>query len=250
MSFGGKSAVITGGAAGIGRAAAEMLARQGASVIIADIDQALGEEAAAAIRAEGGQAHFIRCDIGDEENVKAMVGLAVEKFGKLDLAFNNAGIAPPPVDTHAMPAEYMDKCYAVMIRGTFLCIKHEAASMLNSGGGAIVNVTSTLGTQAYGRWTGYVTAKHAIAGMTKAVALEYADRNIRINAIAPGPALTALHSNAWDGRPHDAARDVPLGRIAMPEEIAEAAVWLLSDRASFVTGINMPVDGGGTIRLG
>lgn len=250
MSFEGKSAVITGGAAGIGRAAAEMLARKGASVIIADIDEALGEQSAAGLRAEGRQAHFIRCDIGKEEDVQAMVDLAVEKFGKLDLAFNNAGIAPSPVDTDTMSADYMDKCYSVMIRGTFLCIKHEAANMLKNGGGAIVNVTSTLGIQAYGRWTGYVTSKHAIAGMTKAVALEYADRNIRVNAIAPGPALTTLHSNAWGGRPHDAARDVPMGRIATPEEIAEAAVWLLGDQASFVTGINMPVDGGGTIRLG
>jgi NAD(P)-dependent dehydrogenase (short-subunit alcohol dehydrogenase family) len=250
MSYEGKSAVVTGGAAGIGRAAAEMLAQKGASLIIGDIDETLGEQTASEIRSRGGKALFLTCDISKEDNVQAMVDLAVEKFGKLDLAFNNAGIAPLPVDTDTMSADYMDKCYSVMVRGTFLCLKHEIASMLKTGGGAIVNVTSTLGIQAFGRWTGYVATKHAIAGMTKAVAIEYAQRNIRINAIAPGPALTALHSNAWDGRPHDAARDVPMGRIAMPAEIAEAAVWLLGPQASFVTGINMPVDGGATIKLG
>ena len=251
-SLRGKSIVITGAASGIGAAAARMAAEAGARVMMADLDPAAGETVLAGIVQAGGTARFARCDISDEADIRALVDTTVESFGRLDGAFNNAG---RPSYSHTdmtsalvdIPNAAMERAVAVNLMGTFWCLKHEIAAMLATGGGAIVNTASNAGALAIPNAADYVATKHAVIGLTKAAALDYARAGIRVNAVLPGVTRTRMmeESFARNTELNDWAAEVqPNGRVGEPDEIAAAALWLLSDAASFVTGIAMHVDGG------
>ena len=251
-SLSGKSIVITGAGSGIGAAAARMAAEGGACVTLADLDQSAGEAVLSEITAAGGEARFVRCDIGDEAAVCGLVKAAVEAFGRLDGAFNNAA---RPSFSHTdtanaladLPTAAMERAVTVNLMGTFWCLKYEIPAMLGTGGGAIVNTASNAGVLAIPNAADYVATKHAVIGLTKAAALDYARAGIRVNAVLPGVTRTKMMEESFARNPelNDWAAEVqPNGRVAEPEEIAAAALWLLSDAASFVTGVSMHIDGG------
>jgi NAD(P)-dependent dehydrogenase (short-subunit alcohol dehydrogenase family) len=238
-------AIVTGASRGIGNATAHALANAGASVALAARDAARLDALADEIEAAGGTALSIPTDIGNPNDVERMVTRTLDAFGRLDIAFNNAaGGGHPPTPLTDVAAADFDSALAINLRGTFLSLKHEIAAMLNSGGGAIVNMTSTAGLEAVGGLAAYVSTKHGIVGLTKVAALEYAARNIRVNAIAPGPILTEQLERAGELAQHNAAQAMPMRRIGRPEEIAAAVIWLCSDAASFITGTTIPLDGG------
>jgi NAD(P)-dependent dehydrogenase (short-subunit alcohol dehydrogenase family) len=238
-------AIVTGASRGIGAATARALADAGATVALAARDAARLEQLAAEIEAAGGTALSVPTDIGDPDDVERMVARTLDTFGRLDIAVNNAaGGGHPPTPLTDVAAADFDSALAINLRGTFLCLKHEIAAMLDSGGGAIVNMTSTAGLEAVGGLAAYVSTKHGIVGLTKVAALEYAARNIRVNAIAPGPILTEQLERAGEAVQQRAAQAVPMRRIGRPDEVAAAVVWLCSDAASFLTGTTIPVDGG------
>jgi NAD(P)-dependent dehydrogenase (short-subunit alcohol dehydrogenase family) len=238
-------AIVTGASRGIGAATARALADAGATVALAARDAARLEQLAGEIEAAGGTALSVPTDIGDPEDVERMVARTLDAFGRLDIAVNNAagGGHPPTPLTDVATADF-DSALAINLRGTFLCLKHEIAAMLDSGGGAIVNMTSTAGLEAVGGLAAYVSTKHGIVGLTKVAALEYAARNIRVNALAPGPILTEPLERAGEAVQQGAAQAVPMRRVGRPEEVAAAVVWLCSDAASFLTGTTIPIDGG------
>jgi NAD(P)-dependent dehydrogenase (short-subunit alcohol dehydrogenase family) len=174
-----------------------------------------------------------------------MVSSTVRQFGRLDIAFNNAaGGGHPPTPLTDVALEDFESALAINLRGTFLCLKHEIAAMLDHGGGAIVNMTSTAGLEAVGGLAGYVSSKHGIVGLTKVAALEYAERNIRVNAVAPGPILTEQLERAGEAAQRGAAQAMPMRRVGQPDEVAAAVTWLCGDAASFITGVVVPIDGG------
>lgn len=249
-SLAGKSALVTGAGRGLGRACALLLARGGARVVVGDIDEAGGEETARLIRDAGADAVFVRADIARAADVQAMVQRAVESFGGLDCAINNAARFIKPKPLAEISEEDWVASTSVNVTGTFLCMKHEIEAMLERGGGSIVNIGSGRETTGEKGLSWYLGAKQAIYGMTKCAALEYGGKGIRINAVAPGPMWTpALRETAAQNPGHVEARQahVPLGRIAEPEEVAEAAVWLCSPAAGYVTGTTLSADGGYTL---
>lgn len=243
----GKVAVVTGGAMGIGRQSALIFAREGARVVVADIDEVGGREAVAVIEAAGGAASFVRTDVAVREDVAVMVRHCVETFGGLDCAHNNAGLAAPMAPLADYPDDGWDRTIAVMLTGVYHCMKAEIPAMLARGGGAIVNTASGVGLVGYPQQAAYTASKHGVVGLTKVAALDYGARGIRVNAICPGTARTPMVDRAlrFDPSIEDHLRSLhPIGRIAEASEIAEAAVWLCTPAASFVHGVALPVDGG------
>ena len=246
-----KVTLVTGAASGIGRAAALQFAANGASVAVADIDETGARSTAKAIEKRGGQAQAIRVDVADPESVQSMAGRVAETFGALHYAFNNAGIVGAGASIADMPVDVWDRGIGVMLSGVFLCMKFEIPLLLSSGGGAIVNTSSGAGIIGFPGMANYVAAKHGVIGLTKTAALEYIGSGIRINAVCPGTARSQMVEDWMRG---DAAAEAevaglhPIGRIASPDEIAAAALWLCSDEASFVVGHALVVDGGYTIQ--
>ena len=238
-------ALVTGASRGIGNATAHALANAGASVALAARDAARLEALADEIKAAGGTALSIPTDISNPNDVERMVARTLDAFGRLDIAFNNAagGGHPPTPLTDVSTADF-DSALAINLRGTFLSLKYEIAAMLDGDRGAIVNMSSTAGLEAVGGLAAYVSTKHGIVGLTKDAALEYAARNVRVNAIAPGPILTEQLERAGEFAQQRAAQAMPMRRIGRPEEVAAAVMWLCSDAASFVTGTTIPLDGG------
>ncbi len=243
-SLADKVGIVTGGGSGIGRATALAMARAGATLVIGNRNSKQGEETVAAIRRGGGRAVFQSTDVTKPAEVQALVARAMQEFGRLDLAFNNAGTDGEQVPLHEQDIDKASFLFDVNIKGVFLCMKFEIDQMLKTGGGAIVNTSSIFGLNGYPGWSLYSATKHAVTGMTKSAALDYAKRNVRVNAVGPGPVETPLLAKGTGGDPHSYASFVPMGRIGQPDEIADAVVWLLSDESRFVTGHTLPVDGG------
>ncbi|MBI2770160.1 MAG: SDR family oxidoreductase [Burkholderiales bacterium] len=247
--FKGKTALVTGAGGGIGRAAALAFARAGARVAVVDIASAAGEETAQLIRAAGGDARFMRADVTRTADVQAMVADTVAAWGRLDCAFNNAGIEEEHMRLAECSEETFDRIMAVNVKGVWLCMKHQLGQMLAQGGGAIVNTASVAGLVGAPKMAAYSASKHAVIGLTKSAAVEYGRKNIRVNAICPGIIRTAMYDRAIAADPQVEAHAAglhPLGRLGLADEVAAVALWLCSDAASFVTGHAHTVDGGMT----
>ena len=245
----GKSALITGGGGGIGRATALAFAREGARVAVADVAEEAARETVALVNAAGGQAISLSGDVSRDADVRAMIDAVVGTYGRLDCAFNNAGIAGWHVDailkkTAEWSEEAFDRMIAVNLRGVWLCMRHELPQMQAQGGGAIVNTGSIAGLVGLPNSSAYVAAKHGVVGLTKTAALEYAEANIRVNAVCPGYIKTPMTEPSMQLRGAAILAQTPLKRMGNPEEIAEMVVWLCSERASYVSGAAYNVDGG------
>ena len=243
----GRVALVTGAAAGIGRAAAEAFAREGASVVVSDVAADAGEAVAAGIRAAGGAAVFVACDVSRPEQVQALVGRTVEAFGGLDFAFNNAGVEGTSAPTAECTEAGWDRVMDINLKGVWLCMREEIPRMLARGGGAIVNCSSVAGLVGFAGIAAYTASKHGLIGLTRTAALEYATQGIRVNAVCPGVIRTAMVERFTGGDATAEARLVssePVGRMGTPDEVASAVLWLCSDSASFVTGHALVVDGG------
>ncbi len=239
-----KVAIVTGGGSGIGKAIAVLYAREGAKVIVADIDEKDGMETAEQIKSMGGQASFVKADSSKPEHNKNIVDEAVKQFGGLHIAVNNAGIGGPLTPVAEYPVDGWDKVIAINLSGVFYGMHYQIPAMLKSGGGSIVNTASILGNTGAKNVSGYVAAKHGVVGLTKAAALEYADQKIRVNAVGPGYIATPLLDMLDDDTMKGLVGLHPIGRLGVPEEVAELALFLGSDKASFITGGYYPVDGG------
>ncbi len=238
----GRVAIVTGASHGIGAAASIAFAHAGAKVVLAARDGDSLNEVASEVSEAGGVAAAIPTDVTDPNSADAMVNLALEKYGRLDYAFNNAGSGHMPTPLADLDVDQFDRALRVNAKGTYLSMKYEIRAMLKTGGGSIVNMSSTAGVQGVNGIAGYVAGKHAVIGLTRAAALDYAKQNIRVNAVAPGPILTERTVGRIDA--NQAIFAVPIGRVGYREEVAEVVVWLCSDLASFVTGAVIPVDGG------
>jgi len=244
--FDGRVAVVTGAGSGIGRASALAFAGKGARVAVVDRDRDGGNTTVAEIGERGGDGLFVECDVTDEDSVAAMVARVVESWGRLDFAHNNAGISPHTGNTVDCTKADWDAVLAVNLTGVWLCMHHEIPAMLAGGGGSIVNTSSGVAFKTFPGQIAYLASKHGVVGITKGAALEFAERNVRVNAICPGTVLTPL-VEAKLGLLYDKdfMREAnPMKRFGQPEEIAAAVVWLCSDAASFVNGVALPVDGG------
>jgi len=247
VSFSGKVAIVTGASSGIGKCVAELYAKEGAAVILSDINEASGEKTAEQIRLAGGKACFIPADLSESSACRRMVEAALEKFGRLDYACNNAGIGGENNPTADYSLEGWQQIIAINLSGVFYCMKYEIPAMLQTGGGAIVNMASVLGQVGIAGAPGYVAAKHGVVGLTKNAAIEYAAHNIRINAVAPAFISSTRMTDKLEGNPkvqNFLSSLHPMKRLGKPEEVAGLVIWLSSEKASFVTGACLPVDGG------
>jgi NAD(P)-dependent dehydrogenase (short-subunit alcohol dehydrogenase family) len=244
----GKVAIITGAGSGIGRATAILMAQEGAKVVVANRTANSGEETVQMILDDGGDAIAVQTDVTDIEQIKAMVQTTVDHYGRVDIAFNNAGIEGIPATTADYDPEIWQEVIDVNLTGVFLCMKYELEQMIEQGSGSIINCSSILGHVGYPTAPAYVTAKHGVIGLTKTAALETARQGVRVNAVCPGFIDTAMIDRASSRAEMDLkatlAEIEPIGRMGTAEEIAESVVWLGSEASSFVTGIALLVDGG------
>jgi NAD(P)-dependent dehydrogenase (short-subunit alcohol dehydrogenase family) len=250
QSFTGKVAFVTGAANGIGRAAAIAFASKGASVVVADVAERANQETARLVQGAGGRALAVKCDVTRSEDVQRALEATIEAFGRLDFAFNNAGVEYRIAPLADISEQEWDRIVDIDLRGIFVCMKHQIPLMLQYGGGAIVNTSSGAGIKGFKGGAAYVAAKHGVVGLTKAAALDYAQSNIRINAVCPGiidtPMMDRFSGGTAEGRQAVIAQE-PVGRMGTPEEIAAAVTWLCSDAAAFVVGHAMVIDGGQTV---
>jgi NAD(P)-dependent dehydrogenase (short-subunit alcohol dehydrogenase family) len=243
--FDGKVAVVIGASRGIGAAVARAFSRAGAAVALAARDGAALDRLAGELQDGGGSALAVPTDVADAGAVARLIDRTVEHLGRLDFACNNAaGGGHPPTPLADVDIEAFDSAFAVNLRGVFVAMKHEIPAMLLTGGGAIVNMSSTAGIQAVGGLAGYVSTKHGLEGLTKVAALDYAAQGVRVNAIAPGPILTDNLERAGAAGRQAAAAAMPMRRVGEPDEVAAAVVWLCSDEAAFITGTTLAIDGG------
>ena len=243
----GKVALITGAGRGIGAATARLFAQEGAAVVLAARSADEVNQVAAAITADGGTALAVATDVADADAMRALVTQTVATYGRLDVAVNNAGVALGNKPLTEVSEELFDQTIAVNLKGVFLALKYEIPAMLANGGGAIVNMSSTVGLVGSNAGIApYIASKHGVVGLTKAAALEYAAQRIRVNAIAPGTTATSVNEH-WLGNSQIRERiiaTIPVGRVGEPRDVAEAALWLCSDASSYLTGVILPVDGG------
>jgi NAD(P)-dependent dehydrogenase (short-subunit alcohol dehydrogenase family) len=249
MTFSGRVALVTGGAAGIGRATAQAFAAEGLQVVVSDLDAAGGEGTVELIRAAGGEALFVRCNVTDENDVQNLLAQAVSAYGRVDYAFNNAGIEIEKGKLADGSSDEFDAIMGVNVKGVWLCMKYQLPLMLAQGGGAIVNTASVAGLGAAPKMSIYAASKHAVIGLTKSAAIEYAKKKIRVNAVCPAVIDTDMFRRAYEADPKKAdfaAAMHPVGRIGKVEEIASAVLYLCSDGAAFTTGHSLAVDGGVT----
>ena len=248
-SFRGRVAFVTGGANGIGRATALAFAREDANLVVADVSEEGNRETSRMIEELGGRALAVRCDVSRPEDVKAALDKALEAFGRLDFAVNNAGVEQPITAAAEITEEEWNRIIRINLSGVFLCMKYEIPLMLKQGGGAIVNTASGAGVKGFAGQAAYAAAKHGVVGLTKSAALDYAAQNIRINAVCPGIIATPMMQR-FTGGTHEGEQRVvaqePVGRMGTPVEIAAAVIWLCSDAAAFVIGHAMVIDGGQT----
>ncbi len=243
----GKVALITGASSGIGRASALAFSREGAQVAVADVSAEGGEETVSLVKKAGGEAFFMKADVSKAVEVEAFVARVVQTYGRLDCAFNNAGIEGAGASIPEYGEEMWDRVININLKGVWLCMKYEIPAMLKNGAGAIVNTASTAGLVGYRGGSAYVASKHGVVGLTKTAALEYAKSGVRVNAVCPGAIDTPMMGRITGHRAERAARmaaSEPVGRMGQPSEIAEVVVWLCSGAASFVTGLAMAADGG------
>ena len=240
-----KVAIVTGAGSGIGRSVALAYAREGAKVVVADIDEAGGAETVRQIKAQNGEALFVKSDSSSADGNRLLVEETVKHYGGLHIACNNAGIGGPIAMTGEYPVDGWDKVIAINLSGVFYGMRYQLPAILKSGGGALINMASILGNVGARFSPAYVAAKHGVVGLTKTTALEYANQNIRVNAVGPGYIMTPLLTKNLTKEMMDGVAALhPIGRLGQPEEVAELVLWLSSDKASFVTGAYYPVDGG------
>lgn len=242
--FNGKVAFVTGAASGIGRATAVAFASEGARVAILDRTEDGLRDTADAIRNAGGEVLVIACDVSKPEQVEAAVARTVETFGRLDVAFNNAGVENKAAPVAEIELDEWDRILDINLRGTFICMKHELAQMVRQGSGVVINTSSGAGVRGVAGGAAYAASKHAIIGLTKSAALDYAKLNIRVNAILPGNIETPMMDRFTGGDIQKAIDLEPVGRLGKPEEIADAVLWMSADLGAFVTGAAISVDGG------
>jgi NAD(P)-dependent dehydrogenase (short-subunit alcohol dehydrogenase family) len=242
----GKSVIVTGGGSGIGRAAVELLGEQGALVTVADLNEAGGKAAAAALNKGGqGRAQFVTADVSSEESVRAMVAAAASKFGSVDGAINSAGVVQHWKLLHELSAAEWDFVVNINLRGMFFCIKYQIQQMMKNSGGAIVAIASIAANIGFGNSAEYCASKAGVTGLVRAAAMDYAKQGIRVNALLPGPTMTPLVERALATKPKNlGSLELPIGRIAAPAEVARGAVWMISDEASYMSGSCMTIDGG------
>lgn len=243
-SFENKVVIVTGAGSGIGRATAIAFAQEGAKVVVSDVQEVAGISTVEAIKKNNGEATFVKCDVSSEVEVKNLIATTVEKYGRLDCAYNNAGIEGAPCTTTECSTENWDRTINVNLKGVWLCMKHEIPAMLKNGQGSIVNCSSIAGLVGFETIPAYVASKHGVIGLTETASLEFAKKNIRVNAVCPGVIHTPMLERFTKGDEHLMAEQDPMGRVGKPEEIADGVLWLCSDKASYVTGQAIAIDGG------